>query len=558
MLQNLHIKNLALIDELDIELGEGLNILSGETGAGKSIIVGSIGIGLGGRFGKDLLRDPEKDGLVELIFTVDSEAVREKLSAIEIETPDDMVIISRRVSGTRTVNRINDATVSVGKLRETAEILINLHAQHEQTTLLKESRHLEIIDSSDDRIEEVKKTVAETYHEYKDVCDRLSSLNMDEGERRKRQDFLQYQIEEIEKAGLKEGEDTELEELYSRISASHNITEIAEDVHSVTGYDNVSSAGSMFSRACQRIRELEKYDNGEAAASLINSLSDIDSLLNDFNNDIAEYMKNMEFDPELLRETESRLDLINTLKSKFGKTVPDIMETLNSLKQEYEELEGFNETLAELTEKEKVLFKRLKAESDKLTEIRKDAAERLTAKIKEALLGLNFSEVIFYAAFSETENYTANGHDSVSFMISTNVGEKERPLAEVASGGELSRVMLAIKSTLADKDETPTLVFDEIDVGISGITAQKVADMMKLLAKTHQIITITHLPQIAAASDIHFLIEKTVEDGKTHTGIRRLDEEEIIYEIARILGGEKITESVLSSARELRTAGPVK
>ena len=558
MLQNLHIKNLALIDELDIELGEGLNILSGETGAGKSIIVGSIGIGLGGRFGKDLLRDPEKDGLVELIFTVDSEAVREKLSAIEIETPDDMVIISRRVSGTRTVNRINDATVSVGKLRETAEILINLHAQHEQTTLLKESRHLEIIDSSDDRIEEVKKTVAETYHEYKDVCDRLSSLNMDEGERRKRQDFLQYQIEEIEKAGLKEGEDTELEELYSRISASHDITEIAEDVHSVTGYDNVSSAGSMFSRACQRIRELEKYDNGEAAASLINSLSDIDSLLNDFNNDIAEYMKNMEFDPELLRETESRLDLINTLKSKFGKTVPDIMETLNSLKQEYEELEGFNETLAELTEKEKVLFKRLKAESDKLTEIRKDAAEKLTAKIKEALLGLNFSEVIFYAAFSETENYTANGHDSVSFMISTNVGEKERPLAEVASGGELSRVMLAIKSTLADKDETPTLVFDEIDVGISGITAQKVADMMKLLSKTHQIITITHLPQIAAASDIHFLIEKTVEDGKTHTGIRRLDEEEIIYEIARILGGEKITESVLSSARELRTAGPVK
>ncbi|MCR5293295.1 MAG: DNA repair protein RecN [Eubacterium sp.] len=557
MLQNLHIKNLALIDELDIELGEGLNILSGETGAGKSIIVGSIGIGLGGRFGKDLLRDPEKDGLVELIFTVDSEAVREKLSAIEIETPDDMVIISRRVSGTRTVNRINDATVSVGKLRETAEILINLHAQHEQTTLLKESRHLEIIDSSDDRIEEVKKTVAETYHEYKDVCDRLISLNMDEGERRKRQDFLQYQIEEIEKAGLKEGEDTELEELYSRISASHDITEIAEDVHSVTGYDNVSSAGSMFSRACQRIRELEKYDNGETAASLINSLSDIDSLLNDFNNDIAEYMKNMEFDPELLRETESRLDLINTLKSKFGKTVPDIMETLNSLKQEYEELEGFNETLAELTEKEKVLLKRLKAESDKLTEIRKDAAEKLTAKIKEALLGLNFSEVIFYAAFSETENYTANGHDSVSFMISTNVGEKERPLAEVASGGELSRVMLAIKSTLADKDETPTLVFDEIDVGISGITAQKVADMMKLLAKTHQIITITHLPQIAASSDIHFLIEKTVEDGKTHTGIRRLDEEEIIYEIARILGGEKITESVLSSARELRTAGPV-
>ena len=558
MLQKIKKKNLALIDELDIELGEGLNILSGETGAGKSIIVGSIGIGLGGRFGKDLLRDPEKDGLVELIFTVDSEAVREKLSAIEIETPDDMVIISRRVSGTRTVNRINDATVSVGKLRETAEILINLHAQHEQTTLLKESRHLEIIDSSDDRIEEVKKTVAETYHEYKDVCDRLSSLNMDEGERRKRQDFLQYQIEEIEKAGLKEGEDTELEELYSRISASHDITEIAEDVHSVTGYDNVSSAGSMFSRACQRIRELEKYDNGEAAASLINSLSDIDSLLNDFNNDIAEYMKNMEFDPELLRETESRLDLINTLKSKFGKTVPDIMETLNSLKQEYEELEGFNETLAELTEKEKVLFKRLKAESDKLTEIRKDAAEKLTAKIKEALLGLNFSEVVFYAAFSETENYTANGHDSVSFMISTNVGEKERPLAEVASGGELSRVMLAIKSTLADKDETPTLVFDEIDVGISGITAQKVADMMKLLSKTHQIITITHLPQIAAASDIHFLIEKTVEDGKTHTGIRRLDEEEIIYEIARILGGEKITESVLSSARELRTAGPVK
>lgn len=551
MLQNIHIKNLALIDELDINLGDGLNILTGETGAGKSIIVGSIGIGLGGRFGRDLLRNPDKDGLVELIFSVDNENVKKRLLAIDVETPDDMVIISRRVSGTRAINRLNDATVSVSKLREAAEILINLHAQHEQTTLLKESHHLMIIDSSDDRVAAQKEVVRKAYQSHKEIIDRIEELNLDEGERERKADFLQFQIEEIEKADIKDGEDEELEELYRKIKSSHDITEIAGEVHRITGYDESSSAGSSFSRACQRIRELEKYDHSEEAESLISTLSDIDSLLNDFNRDISEYMKNMEFDPALLDETERRLDTINNLKAKFGPGVDDINSTLVSLRAEYEELQKLDETLQSLRAEEKKSNELLLKEAENLTSLRKEAAEALTAKIKEALLSLNFSEVIFYAEFSELDSVTSNGKDSVSFMISTNVGEKEKPLASVASGGELSRVMLAIKSTLADKDETPTLVFDEIDVGISGITAQKVAEMMKTLSKTHQIISITHLPQIAAAADNHFLIEKTAREGKTYTGIREIKDDEVVQEIARILGGENITENVLNSAREM-------
>ncbi len=554
MLLNLHIKNLALIDELDIDFFKGLNILTGETGAGKSIIVGSIGIGLGGRFGRDLLRDKDKDGMVELIFSVDNDSIRNKLREIDVEAEDDTVIISRRVTGSRTVNRINDETVSVGKLREVSEILINLHAQHEQQTLLKESKHLDIIDASDQSIPALKEKVRTAFREYKDVKAKIDSLLLDEGERKKRQDFLKFQIDEISEASLKEGEDTQLEDLYRKIKASHDIAEIAGEVHSITGYEMEESAGNLLSRACAKIRELSKYDNSPEADSLMKSLSDVDGILNDFNKDISQYIESVEFEPGLLRETEDRLDKINTIKSKFGKTIADVQDTFESLKKEYEELVGFDEAYIELKENETKLFDELKEVSESLTKQRKKAAKVLSEKISTALESLNFSRIIFYADIKELPEYTENGHDSAVFMISTNVGEKEKPLTSVASGGELSRVMLAIKSVLADADDTPTLVFDEIDVGISGITAQKVAEMMRVLANDHQIISITHLPQIAAAADSHFLIEKSVDSGKTYTGIRHLNEEESIYELARILGGENITESVLSSAREMINA----
>lgn len=554
MLINLHIKNIALIDELSIELGRGLNILSGETGAGKSIVAGSIGAGLGGKLTRDSLRDPDRDGLIELIFDIsECESAERGLESIGIIPDDGLIIISRRITGTRIINRINDETVTKGRLKEVAEYLIDLHSQHEHVTLLRPAKHLEIIDRSDDRINGLKKDVSDCYKEYKDISDRLESLLTDESEREKRLDFLRFQIDEIESASLRDGEDTELEELYKKVSASHDILEAASEAYRITGYDDPSSAGNELSRAEGHIRALLKYD--EAAVGLLEALSDIDGLLNDFNRDLSEYMKNMEFDPGGLQSTEERLNLINSLKMKYGRTVSDILGSLDGFKAEYESLLSFDETVSGLRRDLEAAEQRLDKASSLLTSARKKAADDLCGKIVKAMEGLNFGSVIFFADITPLPGYTASGRDAAVFMISTNVGEEPAPLSEVASGGELSRVMLAIKSVLADKDDMPTLLFDEIDTGISGITAQRVSDMMKQLSRGRQIISITHLPQIASNADHNYLIEKTEGGGRTYTDIRLLEGEERVLEIARMLGGDSITGSVMESAREMLSRG---
>ena len=564
MLINLHIRNLALFDELDIDFGKGLNILTGETGAGKSIIIGSIGICLGGRFSRELLRDPEKDGLVELTFDVsgmkisaaqDDSKTPEADSKADIlnefMNPDDngILTISRKLSKDRVVNRINGETVTVAKIKEAAEALINLHAQHEQTTLLHEEKHIEILDSSSRELQSLKEEVREAYQDYSANKRELAGMNMDASERAKRVDFLRFEAEEIEGARLISGEDTELEALYTKMNNAREICEITESVYSSTGYDSSDSAGNQISRSLQKLKAIERYDKD--AEPLISTLTDIEAILNEFNQSLSEYIEGSTFEEKTYIETENRLNLINTLKSKYGRSIEDIQNSLEEIKTELNSLSDYEARLEELTEKEKLLQKKLLEKCAALSEARKTKAVELSEKITEALKSLNFNDVRFYMDMNRLSECTAEGFDSITFMISTNVGEEPKPLHMVASGGELSRIMLAIKSVLADVWDTPTLIFDEVDTGISGITAQKVAEMMKYLSGTHQIISITHLPQIASKADNSFLIEKTVTDGRTFTGIRAIDGEDKVMELARLLGGDSITDSVISAAREM-------
>ena len=553
MLQNLHIKNVVLIDEIDISFEEGLNILTGETGAGKSIIIGSLSIGLGGKFHKDLLRDDTKDGLVELLFYVDQPEIIAALAQLEVEVGDECeLLISRRLSPTgRTVNRINECTVTTAKLQEVSAILMDLHAQHEQQTLLKADKHLEILDRfGGDTIMTLKEQVKELYGRYTKLQSEIASNSMDESEKNKRMDFLQYEINEIEAAMLIEGEEETLHKQYQKAVHAKEIIGTASEIYEATGYDSRQSAADQIGHAVSKLSRLVELDSDLNDVYL--TLQNIDEMLNDFNRGLKGYMEELTFDEQSFSEMEARLDLIHNLQSKYGNTVEDIMNSCDSFKEEYNKLVSYEEMMQELNKQLDATTKELAAACKALHDSRVTNSKKLCAQIKDALIELNFASVEFDMQFEELKAFTANGTDKAYFTISTNVGEKIRPLFEVASGGELSRVMLAIKSCLANEDDIPKLLFDEIDVGISGRTAQSVAIKLSYIAKKHQVLCITHLPQIAAMADVHYMIEKSVENEKTITSIKQLDYDASINEIARLLGGATITDNTIAAAKEMK------
>lgn len=552
MLLNMHINNIVLIDDIDICFGDNLNIMTGETGAGKSIIIGSLGICLGGKFSKELLRNDEKDGIVELSFLIDNDNIKKQLEDIEIY-PDENneLIIARRLNQAgRTINRINDNTVTTAKLKEAAQILINLHAQHEQQTLLKASKHLEIVDRyGKEKIQAQKETVKALYEAYTDIKKQIEENQIDEAEKNKQLDFLKYQINEIESAKLISGEDDELEAFYKKALNSKDILGTADDIYKSTGYGN-NCVSDVVGRALGDLKRLTTVDAD--LEPICNTLLDIDSMLSDFNRELSDYISTMEFDPEEFNQVEERLNLINSLKLKYGNSILSINDSLEEFKEKFNKLNEYDSYIKKLNDELEATRKELIKECDKLTEIRKQAADKLSLLIKQALENLNFATVQFEMEFKKSDKLTANGNDEAYFVISTNVGEAVRPLYDVASGGELSRVMLAIKSCIANEDDTPTLVFDEIDVGISGKTAQSVAKQLSVIGRTHQVICITHLPQIASMADSHYMIEKTVENNKTITNIRKLDENQEIEEISRLIGGEAITEATIANAKEMK------
>ena len=556
MLQNLHVKNLALIDETEVEFSSGLNILTGETGAGKSIIIGSINLALGQRVPKEMLKENGEPALVELIFSVDDEKVREKLAELDIEAEDDMVILSRKVSSGKAVARINGEAVSASVLKSVASLLIDIHGQHEHQSLLSKKKHLDILDAyAKVEIGTRKEALSTAYTEYRKLKEEWNASNMDGEERSRELSFLEFEINEIENAALKLGEDEDLEEQFKRFSNGRKIMEaVSYAKEAIDGQGE--SASELIGRALREISSVSSYD--KQVAELENQLIEIENLMHDFNHELSSYISDADFDEETFYQIEKRLDLINHMKSKYGNTIETILKVYEEKCERVAVLNDYDEYLRKLSLSLSAKEKEVKTLCEEISDIRKKNADVLCKAITQALQDLNFLDVVFAMEFGEPVAYSANGYDEPEFMISTNPGEPVKPLGKVASGGELSRIMLAIKTIMADADEIESLIFDEIDTGISGRTAQMVAEKMNVLGRNHQIICITHLPQIAAMADAHFLIEKKVENNETHSNIFKLNEEESIHELARMLGGVEITEAVVKNAQEMKELARMK
>jgi DNA repair protein RecN (Recombination protein N) len=551
MLQSLHVKNLALIDETEVFFENGLNILTGETGAGKSIIIGSINLALGAKADKDMIRTGAEYALVELVFDIDKPMQRQAIQEMELPIEDNQLILQRKIMPNRNVCKVCGETVTAKQLKQLAEILIDIHGQHEHQSLLQPARQLEILDAyAGDEAAACKEKLREAYRKFRNAEEELNQNEVDEETRRRESALAEFECREIEEAHLVMGEDEEVEKTYQKLLNSQKIKEAVSAAYVMCGYED-GGAGSCVGRALREMRSVTAYD--EALQEYERQMLDLDGLLNDFNREIAAYLSELDFDAELFDQTEKRLNVINHLKSKYGNSIEEILEYQTRAQEKLTKYQDYDAYRIKLTQETEALKKETLSLCKKMSDIRMKNAGKLSDEMIKALQDLNFESVAFeIQVVKNPEQISANGFDKAVFMISTNPGEKLKELAQVASGGELSRIMLALKTVLADKDEIETLIFDEIDTGISGRTAWKVSEKMGILGKDHQLICITHLPQIAAMADHHFCIEKHVEKERSITDIHKLDEEESIEELARMLGGVTITENVRSNAKEMK------
>ena len=556
MLINLHVKNLALIEEEDIDFEDGLNILSGETGAGKSIILGSINAALGAKTSPDFIRSGCEYGLAEITFAVPEDKIDLLREQGVDGCEDGELVISRKIMPNRSQIKVNGQSFTSAQTRLLAQELIDIHGQHDNQMLMDETSHLGVIDEyGRDYITSIFNSYKEDYKEYTRCRKAFDEISVDEEQRLKEVSFLEYEVNELESARLKPGEDELVESEYRRMS---NFQKIADNLSEVVmllneGNDNISD---MAGQALRNMIKASEYD--ESLKDNCDILSDVESLISDVYCNISGYMESFSFDQSRFTEIEERLNLINSLKMKYGNSIEVILDSLEEKKKKLEEYNNYDELVIRRKSELEQAYKKLMLSAEKLSELRIKAADEFAEDIKRSLGELNFSDVDFKVDFTE-KGPDSSGIDSVRFMISTNSGEDMKPLARIASGGELSRIMLAIKSVMSESDISKTLIFDEIDAGISGKTAQMVAEKLSALSSDHQIICITHLPQIAAMSDEHFLIEKSTKDNRTISSIRKLSEDESVRELARMLGGKDITDAVLGNARELKqTARSIK
>lgn len=552
MLESLHVKNLALIDEAEVNFTPGLNILTGETGAGKSIIIGSINLALGAKADKDYIRTGAEYALVELTFSLNPlqcQSVREMDLPVE---EGDILVLQRKIMAGRSVCRVNGESVSTAQLKALAGYLLDLYGQHEHQSLLKPSRHKLLLDEyAGSRMTALKAELKQHYKAYKNFEEELSENQTDEVERQRETDLLHFEVNEIEAAALIPGEDEAAEKVYRKMINSKRVKETVALVHSLTGYEENGCAGETIGRALRELKSAGNFD--EEAVPYIEQLTDIDNLLNDFNRSMADYRESLEFDEEEFLRLEERLNILNHLKNKYGKNIEGILEELEEKGKRLEHLANYEAYLNSLQEKLRKEKESILTLCKKISKLRNTAAAGLSEKLKAAMVDLNFIDVAFsISVLPDEAHFSDDGYDTVEFLISTNPGEKQKPLQQIASGGELSRIMLAFKTVFADKDGTDTLVFDEIDTGISGKTAWKVSEKLGQLSRNHQIICITHLPQIAAMSDSHFLIEKGMKENRTVTNIFMLEEQQSLNELARLLGSGAVTEAVLTNAREMK------
>lgn len=551
MLINLHVKNLALIKEVDIDFSKGLVVLTGETGAGKSLILGSVNIALGNKVSKDIIRTGTEHALVELTFSVDEEC-QKKLKELDIYTEDgNTVTVARKITESRSVSKINGETVNLNTLKKVMGMFVDIHGQHDHQSLLYPEKHLEILDEfAGSEVEDLLLGIKNGYLKYCKLKKKLEEYDIDEGKRTREIEFAEFEVNEIESANLKIGEDEEIEEIFKKISNSEQIVNCLSQVYNYLSYESENGAGFVINRAIMDINSIKGMD--EKIDQFQSILYDIDSMCRDLTADIADYNNELDFNPEYAREVEERYNTINHLKMKYGKTIEDVLAYMEK-KQEYlEKLKNYTVEIEAIKAEIKQMEDRLRDLCADLSKKRKEAAKRLSGLVTQALVDLNFISVDFAIDVEGDGRITEKGYDKVEFMISTNPGEPRRPLAKIASGGELSRIMLAIKSILAQEDKIGTLIFDEIDTGISGKTAQRVAEKLAKISRNHQVICISHLAQIAAMADNHYLIEKKSENNSTVTEIYHLTREQSVKEIVRINGDGTMSNAAITHAIEMK------
>ena len=551
MLDRLLVKDLALIEKSVVEFSGGLNVLTGETGAGKSILLGSIQLALGQKANKDLIRHGKEQAIVELDFSLTEEEVR-RIQALEedLELEEERLLIRRKISEKKSDIRVNDLGLTLAKLREITGGLLDLHGQHEHQSLLREGSHLEIIDGFRKKQGgKLLEEVADAYHLLQEKKRALQKFSLKEEERTRELDFLDFEIQELADAHLSEGEEAELTKEYS-------LYENMDRLKSLLLSAKESLEEMDFHRPIQAVEEAKDFD--ESLKGLSDSLYDLEAVGEDCLRSLDHYLDHAEVDEEKLFTLGERLEQIRRVMMKHGGTEAKALAALakkeerRSFLLDYEKDE--EKAKKAIVEQEKLL----REKAVLLSKERQEDAKVLAKQIQGEMQEMGFLDTKFEFHFQEKKEPTEKGLDEVEAYVSLNPGEPLRPLREVGSGGELSRIMLSIKTVLADTEGVSTLIFDEIDSGISGRTAEKVGEKLQKIAKNHQVILITHLPQIAAKADHHFLIEKTVENGVTHTGIHPLEEKESIEELARLLGGDEISEASLENARELKAKSKAK
>ncbi len=562
VLRQLEIQNIALIDRVSIGLGNGLNVMTGETGAGKSIIIDSINAVLGERMSKEIIRTGKDKALVEAVFQVENEKLKDIFESFGIEPEeDDTLIISREFNITgKSLCRINGKMATVSMLKEIGQYIIDIHGQYDNQSLLRVESHIKLLDSfGGEKIQELKREYSQLLDRYKELKRKLKDLTGDSNERERRIDLLKYQIEEIKKADLRKNEEALLNSKRLLLANAEKVISVLSGTYELlySGSNLGSSVTDYLNQALTNLNSILKLD--DKFVEISKNLEDLKYQLEDISEELRSQRDQTDYNPNLLEEIEERIDLIFKLKRKYGNSVEEILTYCKKIENELEDILGSEELVVSLTEELDSVDDKLYHIAKSLNNERINAAKILEAKIGQELCDLEMKRAEFKASivfedFSDqnTERkYQHSGLDKVEFLISANAGEPLKPLSKIASGGEMSRIMLAIKTILANVDEMPTLIFDEIDIGVSGRAAQKVGEKLSLVSKNHQVICVTHLAQIASMADNHFLIEKVSNEKSTYTEVKKLNEKTVILEIARIIGGVDISEITLKHAEEM-------
>ena len=537
MITTLHIKNIGIIDDLSIDLNQGLNVLTGETGAGKTLIIDSIGIISGGRFSKEMIRKGENTSYIEICMYEPNSK----------EAIDGNIIVSRQIwANGRNMCKINGRMVTVNELKDFMKRYIEIHGQNDNQTLLESKTHLMYLDSFiGDKIIEIKSKYYEKYQRFNEINIELKANYGDEKERERKLDLLRYQISEIEEANLTENEEEILEEkrkiMLNSEKISNNLNKADEAIQN-SSIDSLSIA----IRALEKIETIDK--NYEKVSS---NLKGIYYELQELARDISNYKEDIYFDEQERNKTEERLDLINSLKRKYGNTIKEILEYKKEIQEEIQHIENLEDYNNKLKSELEQIQNEMEEMSEQINKIRVKQAQKLSESINLELKDLEMKNAKINVKVEKQENFNKEGKDKVEFLISTNLGEDEKELIKIASGGEMSRIMLAIKKVLSDTDKTPVMIFDEIDTGISGNAANAVAEKLNLISKFHQVLCISHLPNIAAAADYNYFISKKVTNERTNTNVKLLQEKEVIEEIARISSG-KVNDVTIKYAPQLR------